>query len=37
MDFEEEEAEEFEVVRKKLGVKAYAEAIRVLIKKEAVA
>ena len=37
MDFEGEDAEEFAIVRKKLGVKHYTEAIRVLIKREATA
>jgi hypothetical protein len=35
MDFEGKEAKEFDEVREKLGVRAYAEAIRVLIKREA--
>lgn len=35
MDFEGKEAQEFDKVREKLGVRAYAEAIRVLIRREA--
>lgn len=37
MDFEGKEAKEFDKVRDKLGLKAYTETIRVLIRREATA